>query len=213
MIMYYYGSLPSIYIEECKSLNMHPEVIEKYAKYWMNKTRSAENGGRSKTGYQDSDKTKVYRSEWAFQGKVKIREFKNIDEAEKRLQQIKKSKLWKDIGGKNVYLVDNRRMGRATAGRAFHGGKIELGSTGQDEYTLIHEMAHQTHNSMHHGVQFRIHLLKLVSRFMGREAAAVLKAEFKERKLKLSMPKPRTPASWFKSYQHMEKVRNDGIYN
>jgi hypothetical protein len=206
--MYFYGFLPNSLIDECKDLGMHPEVIEKYAKYWMQKDRSASNGGRSKTGHQDSDKTKVYKSEWAFQSKVKIRQFKNIDEADKRLQQIKKSKLWKQIGGKNVYLVDNRRMGRATAGRAFIGGKIELGTTGQDEYILIHEMAHQTDNSMHHGVQFRIHLLKLVSRFMGRDAAAVLKAEFKERKLKLSMPKPRTPASWFKSYQHIEKVRN-----
>jgi hypothetical protein len=205
--MYFYGNLSTPLINECKDLGMHPEAIEKYAKYYMNKQRTAKNGGRSKTGYRDSDKTKVYRSEWAFQSKVNIRQFDNLTEAEKRFNQIKKSKLWGDIG-KSCYLVDNRRMGRATAGRAHIGGKIELGKTGMDEYTLIHEMAHQTRNSMHHGVQFRIHLLKLVSRFMGREAASILKAEFKERKLKLSMPKPRSPASWFKSYQHMEKVRN-----
>lgn len=203
---YYYGSLSNSQITECQNQGMQPHHIEKYAKYYMAKQRAAKGGGRSKTGYRDSDKTKVYRSEWAFQSKVNIHQFENITEAEKRFNQIKKSKLWKDIG-KPCYLVDNRRMGRATAGRAFVGGKIELGTTGMDEYTLLHEMAHQTYNSMHHGVQFRIHLLKLVSRFMGREAAAILKAEFKERKLKLSMPKPRSPASWFKSYQHMENVR------
>jgi len=205
---YYYGSLRDSLITECQNQGMSPSHIEKYAKYYMAKQRAARGGGRSKTGYQDSDKTKVYRSEWAFQSKVDIRQFKDIDEATQRFKQIKKSKLWSQIG-KQCYLMDNRRMGRATAGRAHVGGKIELGTTGMDEYTLIHEMAHQTHNSMHHGVQFRIHLLKLVSRFMGREAHDILKAEFKERKLKLSMPKPRSPASWFKSYQHMQKVRGE----
>lgn len=203
---YYYGSLSNSQITECKNVGMQPHEIEKYAQYYLTKTRAAKNGGRSKTGYRDSDKTKVYRSEWEFQTKVDITVFRSIDEAEKRFNQIKKSKLWKEIG-KSCYLVDNRRMGRATAGRAHIGGKIELGTTGMDEYTLIHEMAHQTHNSMHHGVQFRINLLKLVSRFMGRDAAAVLKAEFKERKLKLSMPKPRSPESWYKSYTHMKNVR------
>ena len=194
-------------VDECRSLGMDSDVIQKYISYYNMKMDAIKLGGRN--GYRDSDKTKVYKSEWAMQKQVKIRKFKNIEEAAKRAHQIVKSKLWSDLEGRDtIYLEDNRRMGRATAGRAFAGGKIQLASTGMDEYTLIHELTHQLPNCMHHSVQFRINLLKLTSRFIGTEAAKILKAEFKERKLKLSHSKPKSPESWYKSYVHMENVRN-----
>ena len=62
---------------------------------------------------------------------------------------------------------------------------------------------------MHHGVQFRINLVRLVSRFMGTEAAKELKASFKKKKLKMSISQPRSPESWYKSYKRMEQIRND----
>ena len=193
-------------VDECQSLGMDSDATQKYISYYNKKMDAIKLGGRN--GYRDSDKTKVYKSEWAMQKQVKIRKFKNIEEAAKRAHQIVKSKLWSDLGGGTIYLQDNRRMGRATAGRAFVGGKIELASTGMDEYTLIHEMTHQLPKCMHHSVQFRQNLVKLTSRFIGTEAAKILKQEFKERKLRLNHSQPRSPASWYKSYQHMENVRN-----
>ena len=194
-------------VDECQSLGMDSDATQKYISYYNKKMDAIKLGGRN--GYRDSDKTKVYKSEWAMQAQVKIREFKNIEEASKRAHQIVKSKLWSDLQGRStVYLHDNRRMGRRTAGRAWEGGKIELASTGMDEYTLVHEMTHQLPNCMHHSVQFRINLLKLTSRFISTEASKILKQEFKERKLRLTHSQPRSPASWYKSYQHMENVRN-----
>lgn len=204
MIVYRSDQRPLV--DTCQSLGMGPDATQKYISYYNKKMDAIKLGGRN--GYRDSDKTKVYKSEWAMQKQVKIKQFKDINAAEKRAKQIMNSKLWSDLQGRQVYIKNNRRMGRATAGLAHEGGKIELGTTGMNEYVLIHEMCHQLPNCMHHSVQFRINLLKLTSRFISTEAAKILKAEFKERKLKISHSKPKSPASWFKSYQHMEKIRN-----
>jgi len=203
--MYIFGSLSKSTIQECRSIGMSSDEIEKYSQYVTRLLNKEKMGGRN--GRRDSDQSKVYQSEWAMQRQVNIRQFKTVEAAEKRMNQIQNSKLWEKLAGKKVYLVSNTRMGRATAGRAHYGGKIELGTTGMNEYTLIHEMAHQLPNCMHHSVQFRINLVKLVSRFMGTDVAKILKAEFKERKLKMSVPAPRSPESWFKSYTHMKNVR------
>ena len=196
-------TLPSETADECKSLGMDADEIFKYETYWLKKAYIIRNG---KTASIDSEKQKVYSAEWAFQKKIDIKQFKDIREAEKRMKQITSSKLWSDLDGKPTSLEHSGRLKRY-AGMAYWTGKIKLANSGLDEYTLIHELAHQTPNSMHHGVQFRINLVRLVSRFMGTEAAKELKTSFKKKKLKMSMPQPRSPESWFKSYKRMEKMR------
>jgi len=188
---------------DCKGLGMDELEIFKYETYWLKKNRVLRTGKKSSV---DSEKQKVYESEWAFQKNVNIKKFKDIREAEKRMKQITSSKLWSDLDGKPTSLEHTGRMKRY-AGMAYWTGKIKLANSGLDEYTLIHELAHQTPNAMHHGVQFRINVVKLVSRFMGTDAAKELKAQFKKRKLKLSMSQPRSPESWFKSYKRMEEMR------
>lgn len=202
--MYIYAGLSDSLIAKCKKLGMHPYVIERYAEYYRRKVKVSRLGRRANT---DSEISKVYDSEFSFIKKANIKKFKDIKEAEQRFKQITRSKLWEQLtGGKKCRLELNTRL-TSYGGMSFPGGRIELSKCGLDEYTLIHELAHQTRNSMHHGVQFRINLLKLVSRFMGTETAKLLKGEFKKRKLKLSIPQPRSPESWYKSYQHMEMVR------
>ena len=202
--MYIFAGLNDSLIAKCKKIGMTSYEIEKYAKYYRQKKKVSRLGRRANT---DSEISKVYESEFSFIRKVKIKKFKDIKQADQRLKQITSSKLWEQLtGGKKCRLELNTRL-TSYGGMSFPGGKIELSKCGLDEYTLIHELAHQTRNSMHHGVQFRINLLKLVSRFMGTEMAKLLKGEFKKRKLKLSIPEPRSPESWYKSYQHMEMVR------
>jgi len=196
-------TLPRETIAECKSLGMDAEEIFKYETYWLKKLRPHRTG---KVASIDSEKQKVYNAEWAFQKKVDIKKFKDIREAEKRMKQITSSKLWSDLNGRATSLEHTGRMKRY-AGMAYWTGKIKLANSGLDEYTLIHELAHQTPNAMHHGVQFRINVVRLVSRFMGTDAAKELKASFKKKKLKMSMPQPRSPESWFKSYKRMEEMR------
>jgi len=195
--------LPNQLRAQCKGLGMDELEIFKYETYWLKKNRVLRTGKKSSV---DSEKQKVYESEWAFQKNVNIKKFKDIREAEKRMKQITSSKLWSDLDGKPTSLEHTGRMKRY-AGMAYWTGKIKLANSGLNEYTLIHELAHQTPNAMHHGVQFRINVVRLVSRFMGTDAAKELKAQFKKRKLKLSMSQPRSPESWFKSYKRMEQLR------
>ena len=196
-------TLPRETVAECKSLGMDAEEIFKYETYWLKKLRPHRTG---KIASIDSEKQRVYNAEWAFQKKVDIKQFKDIREAEKRMKQITSSKLWSDLNGRATSLEHTGRMKRY-AGMAYWTGKIKLANSGLDEYTLLHELAHQTPNAMHHGVQFRINLVRLVSRFMGTQAAKELKTSFKKKKLKMSMPQPRSPESWFKSYKRMEEMR------
>ena len=195
--------LPDQLRAQCKGLGMDELEIFKYETYWLKKNRVLLTGKKSSV---DSEKQKVYDSEWAFQKNVNIKKFKDIREAEKRMKQITSSKLWSDLAGKPTSLEHTGRLKRY-AGMAYWTGKIKLANSGLDEYTLIHELAHQTPNAMHHGVQFRMNVIRLVSRFMGTDAAKELKAQFKKRKLKLSMSQPRSPESWFKSYKRMEEMR------
>jgi hypothetical protein len=61
---------------------------------------------------------------------------------------------------------------------------------------------------MHHDVGFRICLLKLVSRFLGREQAQELKSQFKARKLKVTISNNiKSPEQWFKTYERLESAR------
>ena len=196
-------TLPRETVAECKSLGMDAEEIFKYETYWLKRLRPHRTG---KVASIDSEKQRVYNAECAFQKKVDIKQFKDIREAEKRMKQITSSKLWSDLNGRATSLEHTGRLKRY-AGMAYWTGKIKLANSGLDEYTLLHELAHQTPNAMHHGVQFRINLVRLVSRFMGTHAAKELKTSFKKKKLKMSMPQPRSPESWYKSYKRMEKLR------
>ena len=196
-------TLPRETVAECKSLGMDAEEIFKYETYWLKKLRPHRTG---KVASIDSEKQRVYNAEWAFQKKVDIKQFKDIREAEKRMKQITSSKLWSDLNGRATSLEHTGRLKRY-AGMAYWTGKIKLANSGLDEYTLLHELAHQTPNAMHHGVQFRINLVRLVSRFMGTHAAKELETSFKKKKLKMSMPQPRSPESWYKSYKRMETLR------
>ena len=190
---------------------MDLDLAEKYSEYIARK-QQVKKTGRSNGSYRDSNRLKVYQSEWAFQKQVQIKQFDTFKDAERRMKQITNSKLWKELsGGKFVYLEQKRDMGgrSRTAGRAHYGGKIDLCPThGMDEYTLLHELAHQA-GAMHHDVKFRRNLLRLVSRFMGTEAASILKGEFRSRKLKLTLSTgSKSPEDWLKSYLKMEAVRS-----
>jgi len=110
--------------------------------------------------------------------------------------------------------------GSRIAGRAW-GHHIELNTTrglddlpiGLNQYVLLHELAHSVGN-MHHDTEFRIDLLKLVSRFIGKEQATYLKKCFKEKKLKLSISKNvLNPDAWMKMKLRMEKAREKRVDN
>lgn len=168
---------------------------------------------------RDSEQSKTYQAEFAFQKKYgKIKNFKTVEEAQKRAKQIYATKKWQkvwnlefDRGVSKKYnptiALKERNTGRGFAGWT-DGHLVTLDSiAGLDEYTLLHELTHCL-GHMHHGRSFRRALLELVGAFIGADAKKMLKKEFTERKLKCGeASKPMTFEKWLESKKRMEKIR------
>lgn len=185
------------------------DLLEKYDAYCYRKMIKQRTG---RTASTDSMRSKVYEAEFRFQRRVPSIEFSTFRQAERYLNKVLKSKTWEKVAAnpkKKVWLAEAAANTRSFAGRAHGGGKIELHKRhGMNEYTLLHEMAHQA-GHWHHDVGFRQCVLKLVSRFMGRDAAKVLKEEFKYQRLKLTISDNiQSPEAWLKSYFKMKAVRS-----
>jgi putative metallohydrolase (TIGR04338 family) len=186
-----------------------------YQTYLIKHTRK-QNKGAEYT--RDSERLKTYRAEWAFgsangQGK----EFSTIEEVQKFVEKVCKSKTWAKLWEENdrwekwrkVVPVNQKMTGHGRRTAAFTNGEsITVDPLcGMNEYTMLHELTHCL-GHMHHGRSFRRDLLKLVSRFMGRDAATALKGEFKKAKLPCGEPrKPLTYEQWMAARIRMEKIR------
>ena len=153
---------------------------------------------------RDSEKSKTYAAEWKLESEYPeligpLNEFKDV---EKFVKQVTASKTWEKVSryhGK-VCVVQSRNMGsRATYMGRSHGSWIEISPAFDfNKYIVLHELAHSAGHSHHH-VTFRQTLLKLVSRFLGRETAAILKANFKEQGLRVTPAKPKDPVAWLEA--------------
>ena len=163
---------------------------------------------------RDSEKGKTYAAEWKLETEHpnligRLDEFKDV---ERFVKQVTASKTWEKVSryhGK-VGVVKSRNMGSRAAymGRS-HGSWIEI-SPAFDycKYIVLHELAHSA-GYAHHHVTFRQCLLKLVSRFLGRETAAILKSNFKEQGLRVTPSKPKDPVAWLESSRRAERMLYD----
>lgn len=211
------GSIMQIINSHQKALYNHlkqkgwnHEVISAYLKYERNK-KSIIRTKRITLG-TDSQKTKTYKAEWAFEAKCKndIIHFDDLKEAEKFMKRVINSKTWLQLCGglgRRIPVLETNGFRGKTAGRAFV-NKIQLcPKNGMNSYTLLHELAHIA-GYMHHDVGFRICLLKLVSRFIGRKPADELKKQFKALKLKVTISNHiKSPEQWLKTYERLENAR------
>jgi hypothetical protein len=163
---------------------------------------------------RDSEKTKTYNAEWKLENEHPeligpLKEFKDV---EKFVKQVTASKTWEKVSryhGK-VRVVQSRNMGSRAAymGRS-HGSWIEISPAfGFNKYIVLHELAHSAGHSHHH-VTFRQTLLKLVSRFLGRETAKILKSNFKEQGLRVTPSKAKEPSVWLESSRRAERMLYD----
>ena len=191
---------------------LHPSYTD-YEEYLRRHRRKQNKGAIG----QDSERSKTYQSEWAFQKRYDVKKFKSLKQAQKRAKQIYATKKWqkvwnleRDKGEKRfnpTIVLKERSTGRGTAGFT-DGHFVTLDSmAGLDEYTLLHELAHCL-GHMHHGRSFRRALLELVGAFIGMDAKKILKEEFTKRKLKFGeASKPMTFEKWLESKRRMEKIR------
>ena len=187
-----------------------------YQEYLVEHKRKQNRGA---AGRRDSEKSKTYQAEFAFQRRYKVRKFATIEEAQKRAKQIYKTKKWQKVWklesrtDRNLIkqpavVLKQRNTGRGTAGWTDGWAVILDSKAGLDEYTLLHELAHCL-GHMHHGRSFRRALVELVGAFIGTDAKKILKEEFAKRKLKCGAArKPLTYTQWKAARKRMEKIRN-----
>lgn len=196
-------------VKSLKESHWCNDDIRAYLNYVQKKKTLIQTGRKHGNYSRDSDRSKVYKSEYKYertygQGK----KFKNLAEAQKYCDHVLSSKTWQKMSKNVTHIALAPMRSNRIAGRAW-ANNIDLNVwSGMNQYVLLHEMAHSAGN-MHHDTQFRIDLLKLVSRFIGKEQAAYLKACFKEKKLKLTINKNvMNPEAWMKMKLRMEKARS-----
>lgn len=190
-------------VETLKQNRWEDTMIMKYLAYRQKRINTVRRG---RTAYKDSMQSRVYEAETQYSHNCGEGErFKTIEECDRYVQRITKSKLWKELSGGKSITVSSSAM-RRYAGIAY-GSHIKLAPSGFNQYTILHELAHCCGN-MHHDVSFRQDLLKLVSRFIGRDNAKTLKFAFKTHGLKLSVKQSvKSPEQWLKQYNKMELMR------
>ena len=194
--------------QNLQSLNWDNSDIMSYLAYLNKKQTLIETGRKHGKYRRDSDRSKVYKSEFKYERTYGTgKQFKNLAEAQKYCDHVLASKTWQKMSN-NTHIALSTMYGNRTAGRAWR-NNIDLNvKGGMNQYVLLHEMAHCAGN-MHHDTQFRIDLLKLVSRFIGKEQAEYLKACFKEKKLKLKInTNIMKPDAWMKMNKRMEMARD-----
>tara|TARA_B100000575_G_scaffold283654_1_gene276744 strand:- start:667 stop:1341 length:675 start_codon:yes stop_codon:yes gene_type:complete len=212
--MLVYRSSQKNLVEELQAKGWNNSTIQKYLDYQIKREHTIKRG---RAAYKDSERSKLYKAERAWIKDLKkhglsYKEFDSYEEANKRLKQITKSKLWKELtlnkGWKDVYLIPKKNISNAATAGVSWGHKIQLDrNCGLQEKTLIHELAHSSGN-MHHGLGFRIDHVKLVSRFMGREHAKLLKKSYRTHGLRMNMKqKIKTPDEWLVGYNKMMEMR------
>lgn len=178
---------------------------QKYSDYYRRKTKLPK---------RDSEKGKTYSAEWKLESEHPelIGPLKDFKDVEKFVKQVTASKTWEKVSryhGK-VRVVQSRNMGSRAAymGRS-HGSWIEISPAFDfNKYIVLHELAHSA-GYAHHHVTFRQCLLKLVSRFLGRETAAILKSNFKEQGLRVTPSKAKGPVAWLASSRRAERMLYD----
>ena len=167
----------------------------------------AHNGG-SAYHMKDSEKTKTYQAEWQLEKLYPhIDEKMSKKETERYVRRICKSKFWSGYPTPRIeWMKDMGGRTRVSANATEH--RIRFSPSGASKYVVLHELAHVA-GYMNHGRGFRLMVLKLVSRFLGREVSASLKSLFKERGLKTSkIREPLEYEQWKERYVRLSESRS-----
>lgn len=204
--MLVYSTCDKPYVEKCKALGWDNDTTQKYLDYRTKRSRTV---SRGRTAFKDSTQNKVYTAEFKYHKTYGYGiKFKTIEECDKYVQRVTKSKLWLELSGgdgRKVITVSKNKC-RRWAGRAW-GSHIDLAPSGYNQYVILHELAHCSGN-MHHDVSFRQDLIKLISRFIGRKEAKHLKKCFLSDGLKMTIKSTvKNPLDWLASYNKMAAMR------
>lgn len=193
---------------------MGNDLANKYANYVEKKTRQIKRN-RLQNSHVDSGRNKVYQSEFATERKFpECRKPMTEKEITKYFNRVVKSKTYQSLvterGQTNPALrfMKEVKYNARVAGQASYRGVALQPSCGMNKWVVLHELAH-TAGHMNHDVGFRQTLVKLISRFLGTEVAKELKAQFRSRKVKMSVSQTiKSPLKWLEDYRKMETLRS-----
>jgi len=153
---------------------------------------------------RDSQRKKVYRAGWAVSEEISS-QFDNIHDLRDFVDKIFRSKWRKALWRKHS--LDERLHVQVMDGRGRRDACMKNGwkrqyqiifpRTSRSQLTILHEIAHvlieeiftigRGQKVAYHGREFCAILLKLVRRWIGPDAARILKASFKKQKVKYTM--------------------------
>ena len=188
------------------------KFINKYAKYFEEKSRKIDTGRLQKS---DRGKQKVYKSEWTVTRMYpSYSRDLSVEDCRKFFNKVVKSDTYKSLVSKNKGELNptlrfmNPIKNSRVAGSARLGVISLRRGLGCNKYTILHELAH-TSGNRHHDLSFRVTLIELVKKFFGKNMSRDLKTTFMRNGLKMRMnTKIKTPSEWFKSYKNMSGIRN-----
>lgn len=229
------------YFALAKSAGLTDEQAKKYKEYAWRKKRQI-NIWDSTHG-RDSHRQRVYDAEGAWESKL-YREYINVDprehdktgrsmrdvlceeyrawrrfetleDAQKFVDRIMKSKTWKKLDSDDATSTNARRLDERNkikleflprhskfAGLAMiREGVIKLSrGSGLTKAVILHELAHMVgFGSYTHGIKFRQWNVALVRRFMGRYEGDELHKAYRKAGLKMTVNyKIKTPREWLK---------------
>jgi predicted metal-dependent hydrolase len=162
---------------------------------------------------RDSTRQKTYNAEnkfMAIHGRGVV--FHTVEEAQKFADKVFASKVWEKHKTNRVSRTSPRieysnKMTRYSG--VAYSNRIVLGRNGMNAYILLHELAH-TNGHRHHDSTFRKCLVAFVTKFMGKDKGELLKQNFKEAGLKMTVPTTKTVKEfkdWYAFYKRAEVAR------
>lgn len=141
---------------------------------------------------RDYQRSRVYLAERAaFHEKGMLPEYKTVEQVQAFTDRVTASKLWRThrpfSQGCWVDVVDGRGSRKA---RALTPHAIAMPKWSRRRWVILHELAHCLAPwSEQHSWRFCQMYIALVSRFLGRAAAARLRAEFRRHRVRYTQPR------------------------
>lgn len=148
---------------------------------------------------RDTQKTHLYRAEWAVRGenvsKLAQQHLGTIEGCQRYVDEVQAYAWFQRRWPKQKLNVERGRGSNASPWAS----RIRLAKWGQNEFVVLHELAHILTPTRYawHGPEFAGVLLFLVERMMGKEYAQKLRAAYKNHRVRHNrngLPKPERTA-------------------
>ena len=138
---------------------------------------------------RDSQRSKVYRAQWASQAYKGAERFPTFAAAREWAITVCLAELPRRLGNASPHVPEIVQGRSNSAARAYGSWRISLPEWAWNKATILHEIAHIAMPAERHGRLWAKRYAELVEKYMGKAAAAELKASFRAHGVKYSAPR------------------------